>query len=61
MGRERACKGCHLITRKDHCPKCNGQLSDDFAGILVVVKPTDSQVAKALKIDRPGKYALRVR
>ena len=61
MGKERACKTCHLITRKDFCPKCNGQLSEDFSGILVVIKPNESKIAKELKIDKPGKYALRVR
>lgn len=61
MGKEKACKNCHLITTKDFCPKCNGQLSEDFSGILVVIKPNESKIARELKIDKPGKYALRVR
>lgn len=61
MSKERACKNCHLITRKDFCPKCNGPLSTNYSGILVVIKPKESLMANELKIDRPGKYALRVR
>ena len=47
MAKERACKTCHLITTKDICPKCKTHsLSDDFSGIVVVLDPKHSDVAK---------------
>jgi len=62
MSKERACKTCHLITSKEMCPKCKTHsLSDDFSGIVVVLDPKNSDVAKRLNFDTAGKYALRVR
>ena len=59
---EKACKNCHLITHKDYCPKCKTHtLSDDYSGIVIILDPKDSQSAKRLNFDVPGKYALRVR
>ncbi|MHA1338952.1 MAG: transcription elongation factor subunit Spt4 [Promethearchaeota archaeon] len=61
--KERACKTCHLITRKNFCPKCktNTTLSDDYSGVVIILDPKNSQVAKKLNITVAGKYALRVR
>ncbi len=60
--KEKACRNCHLITHKDYCPKCKTHtLSDDYSGIIIVLDPEKSQLAKRLNIDVPGKYALRVR
>lgn len=62
MAKERACKNCHLITYKEFCPKCKTHsLSEDFSGAVVILDPKDSQIAKRLNFDIPGKYALRVR
>jgi DNA-directed RNA polymerase subunit E" len=62
MVKEKACKTCHLITAKDMCPKCKTHtLSDDYSGIIIVLDPKNSELAKRLNFDVPGKYALRVR
>ncbi len=36
-------------------------LSDDWTGYVIVLDPNDSEIAKRLNINKPGKYALRVR
>ena len=62
--KEKACKNCHLITRKNEtlCPKCKTHtLSDDFTGEVVILKPLESKISEYLKVRVPGKYALRVR
>jgi DNA-directed RNA polymerase subunit E" len=60
--KERACKTCHLITTKEMCLKCHTHtLSDDFSGIIIVLDPKNSELAKRLNFDVAGKYALRVR
>lgn len=62
MSKERACKSCHLITRKEYCPKCKTHsLSEDFTGKVIILDPQNSQIAKRLNFDVAGMYALRVR
>ncbi len=61
---EKACKNCHLITRKDKsmCPKCKTHtLSDDFSGEVIILDPLNSKIARYMNINIKGKYALRVR
>jgi DNA-directed RNA polymerase subunit E" len=59
---ERACRKCNCITKGSVCPVCGGaSLSDDWSGYLVVLDPENSEIAKRLKITKPGKYALKVR
>ncbi|GAB4311882.1 MAG: DNA-directed RNA polymerase subunit E'' [Promethearchaeota archaeon] len=63
MGKkERACKTCHLITSKNICPSClTHSLSEDYSGIVYILDPQRSRIARELNIDKRGKYALRVR
>lgn len=59
----KACRTCHLIVEgKDTtCPRCNGELSDRFSGIVIIIDPERSVVAKIMNINTPGKYAIKVR
>ncbi len=59
---ERACRDCRMITTKSRCPNCGSdRLSKDFTGIIIVLDPEGSQLAKLMGITKPGTYALRVR
>ena len=61
---EKACKNCHLITKKDKslCPKCKTHtLSEDFSGEVILLDPRKSKIARYMNIIIKGKYALRVR
>lgn len=59
---EKACSKCHLITTENTCPKCKTTtLSDDFSGLAIIFAPEDSTIAKAMKIDEKGRYAIKVR
>ena len=59
---ERACRDCKMITTRSRCPNCGSdRLSKDFSGIIIVMDPERSEVAKILNIRKPGMYALRVR
>jgi len=46
-------------------PKCpfhpDTQLSDDWQGFTILLQPPRSEVARALGIEVPGSYALKVR
>jgi DNA-directed RNA polymerase subunit E" len=44
------------------CPECKStSVSEDWTGVVVIIDPEKSQIAKTLDIKKPGRYALRVR
>ena len=59
---ERACKNCRLLSRERICPNCrSSDLSEDYTGLLIVLDPDNSELAKKAGIEKKGRYALRVR
>ncbi len=61
MVREMACRKCKFVTTGKVCPVCkSSDLTPDWNGVVLVVEPTDSQIARTLGISKKGKYALRV-
>jgi len=60
--REKACKNCRMLSSGAICPNCkSSNLSDDWNGLLVVIDPQNSEVARKLGIKNSGRYAVRVR
>jgi len=61
MVREMACRKCKYVTIGKVCPVCkSSDLTPDWSGIVLVVEPSNSVVAKTLGITKKGKYALKV-
>jgi DNA-directed RNA polymerase subunit E" len=61
MVREMACRKCKFVTIGKVCPACkSSDLTPDWNGIVLVVDPSNSQIARTLGITEKGKYALRV-
>jgi len=59
---EKACKNCRFVSNGPVCPNCkSSNLSDDWSGLVIIVDPAASEVAKKMAIKTPGRYALRVR
>ena len=59
---DKACRECHFISYGSICPNCNASnLSDDFSGVVVIIDPERSAIARAMKVKEKGHYALRVR
>lgn len=59
---EKACRECHLISEGSTCPNCKiANLSDDFSGLVIIFDLKDSAIARTMKVERKGRYALRVR
>ena len=55
MVKELACRKCKCITTGKVCPACkSSDLTPDWEGIVVVANPTESKIAKTLKIDCGG-------
>lgn len=61
MVKELACRICKYVTIAKVCQACRStDLSPDWSGIVIVVDPENSQIARTLGITKKGKYALRV-
>lgn len=59
---DKACKNCKFISNGPVCPNCKASnLSEDWSGLVVIVNPSTSEVAKRMGIKAAGRYALRVR
>lgn len=59
---DKACKNCRYISNGPICPNCKStNLSDDWSGLVVIVDPNASDVAKRMGIKAAGRYAVRVR
>lgn len=59
---EKVCKNCHRIVEGKTCPICKeSSFSRDWSGYVVIIDPNNSRVAERLGVDKPGRYALRVR
>lgn len=62
MATEKACKKCKAIFEGSKCPKCGSEeITDNFKGKVVVLKPEESEVAKNLKLKEKGTFAIKAR
>jgi len=57
----RACKNDHFLSEEALCPLCGGPTSKNWSGMLTIFKPEESELARAMNIEKPGTYALKVR
>jgi len=58
-----ACKECRYIvqTKEKVCPRCQGELSDKYSGMVIILDPERSEVAKLISVNVVGSYAVRVK
>ncbi|HUR60785.1 MAG TPA: transcription elongation factor subunit Spt4 [Candidatus Thermoplasmatota archaeon] len=57
----KACKQCHMISEELQCANCGGATSKNWSGLLQIMDPATSELAKTMNIEKPGIYALKVR
>lgn len=57
----KACKSCHMLSEELTCPNCGGPTSKNWSGVLQIMDPAESELAKTMNIQKPGTYALKVR
>ena len=57
----KACKSCSFVSEDDVCPRCGGQTSKDWQGVLVVTDFEKSEIATKMGITSNGRFALKVR
>ena len=59
--KELACRKCRTLTTDKVCPNDGStELSNEWSGLIIIIDPDRSQVAKTLGIAKPGRYALKV-
>jgi len=62
MTTEKVCKRCKIVVSGKQCPICKGQeFTCNWRGLVVILDPEKSDIAKQLNIEIPGSYALKVR
>jgi RNA polymerase subunit RPABC4/transcription elongation factor Spt4 len=55
-----ACRSCRRFTTEKSCPTCKStNLSTSWKGLVVIID-IESEIAKSLNINEPGRYALYV-
>lgn len=60
MKKTKVCRSCKRFTTDNTCPSCkSSNMSASWKGVVVVLD-TEGDIAKALNITEPGKYALYV-
>jgi len=58
----KVCRECHRVVEGEACVICGTtNLSEDWAGYVVIIDPEHSDIAKKMNITMPGRYALKVR
>lgn len=59
--KEKACKKCRRLIRENECPACKTKdLTKNWKG-MVIIMDSESEIAKTMEIETPGKYAIRMR
>ena len=60
MVREKVCSECKRFVEGKVCPVCkNSKLTRNWQGSVIIIDP-ESEIAKALGITAPGRYAISV-
>ena len=61
MKKDKACKNCKLIYDEDSCPSCGKkENSETFKGRVEIINSEKSKIAKELKINKNGCYAIKI-
>jgi DNA-directed RNA polymerase subunit E" len=61
MPKELACTKCRYLTTETTCPVCGSRdLSPNWSGLLYVLDPEKSELAKMIGAKVPGRYAVKV-
>lgn len=59
---KKACKKCKFITNEAKCPICGStEFSETSKGKIFMLKPAESEVAKHLKMEKEGTYAIVIK
>lgn len=60
----KACRKCKALVPHDEqkCPVCSStSFSEDWEGVVIILKVEESKSAHIMEVKKPGKYAIKVR
>jgi RNA polymerase subunit RPABC4/transcription elongation factor Spt4 len=61
MAKRKVCKKCKTFVEGGQCAICKGnQLTDNWKGRLYISDPQNSMIAKEVKIDSVGEFAIKI-
>lgn len=61
MAKDKACKNCKLIYEGNSCPLCGKkEVSENFKGRVEIIDNEKSIIARELKINKNGFYAIKL-
>jgi len=59
---KKVCKKCKFISSEEKCPVCgSAEFSDTWKGRIFILNPQESEIAKQLKIEKEGTYAILIK
>ncbi|MEM1695285.1 MAG: transcription elongation factor subunit Spt4 [Desulfurococcaceae archaeon] len=59
----KACRNCKYLVEKnvETCPSCGSKdFTDEWSGVILIIQPEDSEIAKVLELSRKGRYAIKI-
>lgn len=60
--KEKACLNCKVVYEGDKCPICNENIfTESFKGKVYINDPENSEVAKNMKINNKGMFAIKTK
>ena len=61
MPKEFACRKCKALSSGKLCPICNStDLTSRWSGLIILLDPEKSKIAKMLNFKAKGRYAIEV-
>ncbi len=62
MKKQKACLDCRTIYEGEKCPNCNSTASTDSSkGRIFIFNTTESEIAKNMKINQKGEFAIKTK
>lgn len=59
--REKACRNCKRIVSGNVCDNCgSSNLTTNFSGLIIILNPENSEIAREMGFRKPGAYAVKV-
>jgi len=62
MSKQKSCLDCRRIFEGEHCPICGSSAaSESFKGRIFIFNTEDSEIAKNMKINQKGEFAIKTK
>ncbi|PIU75830.1 DNA-directed RNA polymerase subunit E'' [Candidatus Pacearchaeota archaeon CG06_land_8_20_14_3_00_35_12] len=60
MSKGKVCKKCKIFVEDEKCPICgDSNFTETWKGKVIILNPETSEIAKRLKLEKEGAYAIK--